>query len=34
MVTRNNPIWFMAVVAIAGLHLLARYPAANTEQTQ
>lgn len=32
LVSRNNPVWFMALMAIVGMHLLARFPAANDDR--
>ncbi|MBY0561834.1 O-antigen ligase [Hyphomicrobium sp.] len=32
LVSRNNPVWFMALMAIVGMHLLARFPVANEDR--
>ncbi|HET6388073.1 O-antigen ligase [Hyphomicrobium sp.] len=32
LVSRNNPVWFMALMAIIGLHLLARYHVAEEKR--
>jgi O-antigen ligase len=31
LVSRNNPVWFMSIMAMVGMHLLARYPVAKEE---
>lgn len=32
LVSRNNPVWFMALMAIVGMHLLARFPVAEEDR--
>ena len=32
LVSRNNPVWFMALMAIVGIHLLARFPVAKEDR--
>ncbi|MBS0268736.1 MAG: O-antigen ligase family protein [Proteobacteria bacterium] len=32
LVSRNNPVWFMALMAIFGMHLLARFPVAEEDR--
>ncbi|WP_045836261.1 O-antigen ligase [Hyphomicrobium sp. 99] len=33
LVSRNNPVWFMALMAIVGMHLLARFPVAEEDRS-
>jgi O-antigen ligase len=33
LVSRNNPVWFMSIMAIVGMHLLARFPVAEDDRS-